>query len=541
MDANLISLKVGHLSDLKIGTFFAGFDHDIIFDPANGEVHVRPNNRRALTGAVYTEMTSTFQRSLYIKARQGLSFIGEIHLVSEDTDRDEYIALMTEYNNLFASGSIRAPRNRIAIAAFHGNVDISNLDAEAHSICIYSSGETSVRDTIFRASELFIYVYDRYIAINATKHCSNIAVVSEVGNISISDSNIRTHSMLVVSGGDNIVRESDIVCDGSLVLKATKDYIQINSSIELIKHPFMLFTHDCGAQDEFGNQLATCGIRFSEGLELIGILLPEGLQVMSNYQYHHIHTSKISKKDLKKLHKDKHGIYIDADTARIVGGALEGNESIIIRTIHSVEVIPLILYNVAMTGGEFNESGILYLVSRLNAGIIDIDAGKVAIFIGALMKASVGCIKSEWLELLDTPDKMAMKQNKVSDLKSAVNPWMVHPKLSDLVAGQGVRTYLGFSELTSIDLGEQSVDLFYPYKSKNVQLRQRKGDVSLYGVDLIKRKWPVPTLIRVGSMAVVVDHDTTIESAIMLAKEDIMGVSRNVRDRKRGSVIVVRS
>jgi len=48
-----------------------------------------------------------------------------------------------------------------------------------------------------------------------------------------------------------------------------------------------------------------------------------------------------------------------------------------------------------------------------------------------------------------------------------------------VVNDQIVPTRLEFSEITKIDLGKGKVDLFYPYSSKQVHLRQREGDINI--------------------------------------------------------------
>ncbi|MDE8612023.1 hypothetical protein PQ676_07440 [Rickettsia felis] len=63
-----------------------------------------------------------------------------------------------------------------------------------------------------------------------------------------------------------------------------------------------------------------------------------------------------------------------------------------------------------------NTNAIKEVISRINAGTIDIDVGKAATFVGSLLKAANGSIKADVLHLLNSSAEIVTQQGRIKEL-----------------------------------------------------------------------------------------------------------------------------
>lgn len=148
------------------------------------------------------------------------------------------------------------------------------------------------------------------------------------------------------------------------------------------------------------------GFRIANDITLIGVFSPDRNNPLPKLQWKYIDFAG----DIRTTDGTA---YIDAKHGYIIGGTISAKESVIIKTSHSTEILPLPLYNEVMSAGGMNNNAIKEVVSRINAGTIDIDAGKAATLIGCLLKAANGSVKADILHLLNSPAEIANQQGRI--------------------------------------------------------------------------------------------------------------------------------
>ncbi|UCM92796.1 MAG: hypothetical protein LF884_00420 [Rickettsia endosymbiont of Cimex lectularius] len=317
------------------------------------------------------------------------------------------------------------------------------------------------------------------ISVSDSRIASRLLVNQAEGNVNISSSRIFASQMFTDSQKNITIDGSQILSDNNLFFRSVANYLAISSDIALSQFPTNLFLYNSNARDINGNPLVRCGFQFKE-IEALGILDSRGHvdKSFSELQYHLVNSSKIDLSIFQAIaEQNPHSIIIDAHTGVIIGSRLSAKDhQVIIRTKNALELLPLTLYNATMFGGGFNDTGIRSVISKIEAGAITIDAGSYLKSVGALLRASVGSLKADYIM-----DQSFINEYRVRhDSLQALEPWLSSPKLYDMVVNdQVVPTRLEFSEITKIDLGKGKINLFYPYSSKQVHLRQREGDLNI--------------------------------------------------------------
>jgi hypothetical protein len=152
--------------------------------------------------------------------------------------------------------------------------------------------------------------------------------------------------------------------------------------------------------------------------------------------------------------------YIDACNGYIIGSELHASDSVIIRTSKAIDVVPLILHNELLDAGGYNKSGVKEIVSRINAGIIDIKAGDCALFVGALLRAATGKVDADVIYALDSPDKIEAQQERIRELGHFKNNPLSNPLMGEMTIGES----FNFSKATSLASRISNLGIYNDYK-----------------------------------------------------------------------------
>lgn len=329
------------------------------------------------------------------------------------------------------------------------------------------------------ASRQMENVAGRDISVSDSSIISRLLVNYAEGNVTFSNSQVFASQMFTDAQKNITIDGSKILSDNNLFFRSIANYLAINSDISLSQFPTNLFLYNSSARDSNGNLLVRCGFPFKE-IEALGLVDARGYSSPSSneFQYHLINSSKIDLSIFQAIaEQNPQSIIIDAHTGAIIGSRLSAKDhQVIIKTKDGLELLPLSLYNATMFSGGFNDLGIKSVISKIEAGAIDIDAGSYLKSVGALLRANSGSLKADYIM-----DQSFIKESAARHASlQALKPWLRVPELYDMIVNdQIVPTRLEFSEITKIDLGKGKIDLFYPYSSKRVDLRQREGDVTI--------------------------------------------------------------
>ncbi|WP_375318930.1 hemagglutinin repeat-containing protein [Candidatus Tisiphia endosymbiont of Oplodontha viridula] len=324
-----------------------------------------------------------------------------------------------------------------------------------------------------------VNVVGRDMLVSDSSIISRLLVNYSEGNTTFSNSEVFTSQMFTDAQNNITIDGSKILAENNLFFRSIANYLAINSDISLSQLPTNLFLYNSSARDSNGNLLVRCGFPFKE-IEALGLVDARGHvdKSFSELQYHLVNSSKIDLSIFQAIAEENpQSIIIDAHTGAIIGSRLSAKDhQVIIKTKNGLELLPLSLYNATMFSGGFNDVGIQSVISKIEAGAIDIDAGSYLKSVGALLRANSGSLKADYIMNQSFIKESAARHASLQALK----PWLSTPELYDMIVNdQIVPTRLEFSEITKIDLGKGKIDLFYPYSSKRVDLRQSEGDVNI--------------------------------------------------------------
>ncbi|WP_375331624.1 hemagglutinin repeat-containing protein [Candidatus Tisiphia endosymbiont of Temnostethus pusillus] len=442
----------GSRTQLKLDRLFVGFDHNIVVS-RDGTISVVKSNRMLGSGAIYASVSAISQDYFLVKAGMGIRFDGSLQVISGD------IGFFSKYGDLFVKGSLKAKDNIILVAQ-HGSVNVVGATLDARCITVYSSTSHYIAETIMKAQELLLYSLSGDIQIETSKLVScKIAIVSS-GDTNIGNSQIQTNSLF--TKGSNIRIGNSNIITYDIFVQATHDFLLVHSGIHLVQYSHALFANISSAD----NKIIQGGFRVAHDVTLVGIFSANSHNPLPRLQWQQVDFTS-------DVNVESGRAYIDANRGVIVGSTISSKDSVIIKTKHSLEVVPLVLYNEVMVSGGLNTRTITEVVSKINAGIIDIDAGKAATFVGALFKASEGNVKAEILHLLASTQDIANQQARVKELSVWIGNLPIYTEKIN------VGRYFDFSQSTSICQRIGNLGIYDNYVSKDLLFTQTAGDITL--------------------------------------------------------------
>jgi hypothetical protein len=369
------------------------------------------------------------------------------------------------------------------------NLQTTQIDTEAKTSRIAESQiigkqkHKAIKDLLIERSRL-IGEYIQNISQGKLKVDQSVMVGKVImqgakDDLQIKDSRMIGSYVTNASGGSMKVDSNQIVGSQELYFAAISQYLLANSGLSLAQYPHQLFTGNFGAIDSAGNPVIRCGIAI-DGNEMLGIVNFGSCSSdeFSNLQYEVINSSNIPLSVFKEIAKERpKGVYIDADSGIIMGGSLDaGKHQIMLKTKKGIDILPLGVYNSLMFGGGINDTGIYHAITKIAAGLIDIDGGQIIKLVGVQFQGHVGQLKADYIINEDNVGEVIARAGVFSELK----PWLGNAATYDLIINKNVvPTKLEFTETTKIELGKGKIDILYPYSSKKVFLTQKQGDVLL--------------------------------------------------------------
>lgn len=411
----------------------------------------------------------------------------KIHESTVDSNNQSYDASNIYSEHSFISGN----------ANFITQEDIGIVSSVLKGSKVVSKAGGDIRIILSMTGvDYFINEADCNISIRASDILSSGIYNNAKGNFEIADeSKVATNIIANISGCATSVDNSDIyaqkmICDSnqgikidssliigehSIFFKSVSNYLAVNSEISLSQYQHKLFLY----QSPKDPNLARCGFVLPS-LEAIGIVGSKSYShIFSEFEYHLVDSSQSDLGIFSYLAaSNPKAIMIDAYTGVIIGSQLNAkSHNVIIKSQYGIELLPLGLYNAAMFSGGFTEESAKVVISKIEAGLIDIDGGRFIKSIGALLSASSGSLKADYIIDEEMMKEISARHKSLQELQ----PWLGNNRTTyDMIVNRDVvKTRLEFSEVTKIDLFKGQVNVFYPYQSKEVYLRQREGDLRI--------------------------------------------------------------
>ena len=533
---SVLIIDPGLLGSINIGEFIATCK--LAFDRETGAITIVMDNSRAVSGGdVYAHFANTHvERYVLLHSGQkitlggavkaaGIAIIserGDVHVAAE-LDAPKVIAVSK-------TGSV------------HANKSIIGSEDSLTAIMVYAAKDlnisgvslTSGKDVILYALTGHLLVIDSKIKLKG----GNLTIISESGDLMVSGSSLQDLGgrLLVGAGGNIRVSDSSLMSSGAIV-KTLKDLVLSNSNMQIKANSMAVITE---AQETVENGITArlgmdVGFGFSEARfrgEVLSIFSENEDRSLSKFIFEKITTSKIFSIEhiKKKIGDDEAGsahiivggeavilgsnikawndlalkvekaltiatstsqdgtvhkaevlgkrIFIDAEYGFVLGADIKGDDYVQIKIREDFAVLPVLLYNELLLAGGFSERGVKVLASKIEAGLVDIEAGKFATFMETIIKATQGSIKADYVTFFkkeDTIKHIKVQQERMRELSG----WFPDVKLHsvDDQKKDFVGVELEFAKRLDIQVMKGHVDTGINYKSHEVHLTQEEGSI----------------------------------------------------------------
>ena len=457
-------------SRLVADKIFVGFDHDIIIDPKTGSINIQ-RTKNVLTGSeLFSSVSNTkVDKFVYVKAGLGIRFNGNLEVINGD------IGLFTKYGDIFLNGKLRASENLI-VSASSGSVMMQGAQLDAKLITVYSGTNTYFAETLMKAQEIVSYSLSHYIQTNNSNlQASRITIIAK-DDLIINSSLITSNQLTMDSGGDTAILDSELISH-SIFTQSVRDFILYSSNINLLQCSYTLFATPGNKQGVIQG-----GYAVGNDLTVVGVFTTDRQQLLPQLKWQEISIEE-------QVPVASGSAYIDSKYGFITGSTIDARHSVIIKTADSLYVVPVVLHNEVMAAGGMNKKAIKQVVTRINAGLIDIDAKQAVIFVNSLLKAATeidiraeklgmfvdtslkgttGSIQADILEVLASPTEIARQQDRIRELGSFIK----QPTI-----GQTIGEYFDFSHSTSIKQRIGNLGIYDNYVSQNLSFTQIGTDI----------------------------------------------------------------
>lgn len=455
----LFWVDIGVNTKLHLDALFVGFDHDIEVDTSGSISIIRTKNLLAGSEFYASISSAVSQRSVYVKAGKGIRFNGTLYVIDGD------VGLFSKYGDIFVGGTIGAS-NAVMLSAEFGLVNSSRATLDAKLITLYSHTGTYIAETIMKAQEIVAYSLNHYIQSQGSKlEAQKIAIVAR-NDINISSSQIQTNQLAVYAGNNIAIQNSQIIAQDVFV-QSIHNFILASSNVHLVQYPHVLFASR--TKDNDNSDIINGGFKIVDDLTVVAIFSENKNKILSKLNWQSVNIDNYHPTALIPGN-----VYIEASKGFIIGSTIDASDSVVIKTAHSLEVVPLILYNEIINRGGIKENNIKETISNINAGTINIDAGKAAIFVGSLLKAASGRVNADILYLLRSPEEIKRQQGRVKVLEDfGLNLPPIEIEKMD------VQRYFDFTISTSIAQRISNLSHYDNYASNNLSYTQIDGDIIL--------------------------------------------------------------
>lgn len=448
--SNFFWVDSKNFSDLSINRLVMLSECKLSVFP-DGTIRLVQTKNQVTSGDMYALIdNTTVENCAYVNVGGSIIFQGALKIENGDG------GLFSKYGDIFINGKM-VVQNRLSLIAEKGIVNVQNALLEANQITIYSKQDTSFNNTIINAAEFVVTSLDSFINFKNVKlRANNMALVAE-DNIGIYDSAFKANKLYMQSNNSTSINDSNIIAH-DMFTASVRQFLLANSNIDISHYKFALFGHQLDEDHLQG------GFRAAKDFQIVGIFGNGNSQHYADITWHRV--------DFKNdIIPSKGRAYIDAQNGYIIGSNLNADDSIIIRTKESLEVVPLVLHNELLAAGGYNKTAIETVISRINSGLIDIKAEKSATFIGSALKAATGSIDADVIYTLGSPTDIQKQQHRINELgKFADDVFLGKSNLQEI---------LDFSQSTSVASRISNLNVYDDFKSTELYYTHKQGDIVL--------------------------------------------------------------
>lgn len=461
--------------DMTYGTrltadkIFVGFDHDIMIDPSNGNISIQRTKNVLKGSEMFSSISNTKVKNfVFVKSGMGIRFDGSLEVIDGD------LALFSKYGDIFLKGHLKASE-KLIVSASSGSVMLHGAKLDAKLITVYSGTNTYLEESLVKAQDFVAYALGHYIQTDNTNlQACRIALIAKE-DVVINSSSINSTLLTMSSGGNNTILDSDIITH-NIFTQSVRDFMLYNSNINLLQCSYSLFAIP-------GNNpgLIQGGYQIGNDLTLVGIFTPDRSQLLPQLKWQEVGI-------LQNTPVERGSAYINASNGIIVGSTIDAKHSVIIKASNSLYVVPLALHNEIMSEGGMNKKSIGKVVTRINAGLIDIDAKQAFSLVQTLLKAesninlktekgtfidtnltsNSGNIEADILSVIASPEEIERQQARIREL----NAFAPKPTI-----GQTIGEYFNFSHSTAIKQRIGNLGIYDNYSSQNLSFTQIGTDI----------------------------------------------------------------
>ena len=447
---NLFWVDSKNFDGLSIKRLVMLLDCKLCVSP-DGTIRLIQTKNQLTSGNLYASINSAqIEKCAYVSVGGSIIFQGSLKIEHGDG------GLASKYGDIFINGKMVA-QNKLALIAEKGIVNIQNAILEANQLTIYSKKDTSFDNTVINAAEFVVTSLDGFINFkNVRLRANNMVIVAE-DDIGIFDSAFKTNKLYMQSNSSTSIDSSNIVAH-DMFTASVRQFLLANSNIDISHYKFALFGH------QFDEEHLQGGFRVAKDFQIVGVFGNGNSQHYADIKWHRVDFNK-------DIVPSEGRAYIDAQNGYIIGSNLNADDSIIIRTKESLEVVPLVLHNELLAAGGYNKAAIQTVVSRINSGLIDIKAEKSAVFIGSMLKAATGIIDADVIYTLGSPAEILKQQHRIHELgKFADNVFLGKANLQEI---------LDFKKSTSVASRISNLNVYDDFKSKELYYTHNQGDIVL--------------------------------------------------------------
>lgn len=548
---NVASLQIapGEIQKVRIESFVSS--SDLYFQPHTGSAQlVITDSARMLSGGDQTKVVNSFQN---FTAKNGMIFTANHSiLISGGITSDQGpVKFFSHGGDILAPNAAFQTKQEVMMAAPNGAIYSTNSTVNSKSLIQYAGkGVISLNSEYMLGSQLLAYTLAGQLVIKGKIQTdkSDVLLVNERGNIILSNTQIGTgQGQVLLSSGAYTMINGCKLEGTNVVTESLKSFFQTNTAIKANAQSIALLTEPVGENNE-GNLLANYGIKITTPVfdgQVVALVAVETEQQLSNLIFQKCpvipkpaQTGNITisgrniissdstlagdsnfvmqandNANLRATEIDANKVYIESSTGTIAGVKLRGNEAVVIKMKESFYTLPLAVHNALLENGGY-QKGWSKTGNLIMAGTVDIDVGKYGRFLSTVFKGVKGRIAGNWLDMVDqatgisitdteehriithikvqqqryrTLERWGMKAIQVPQTATTETSIKARTNSTNISSSDGVS--LQFTELTQIEGREQPINIYYPFRSRSINISSGSGDIyidkPLTGYDIV--------------------------------------------------------
>lgn len=277
-------------------------------------------------------------------------------------------------SDIFVFGNIDAEKGNFKLKS--GKRILMSAEISTSGTVLIDSSYASLCKSYIQSRNLGIASSSGVLIYNSSIDARKFLILS-LEELNIHNSNIIADDAAVMTGSAFISDSSLLVSKAAF--QALEDFVQVNTNISHIgKTLIPLYDKQIEILEDSSNRI-------------IGLFDPSMQNDLQNMNRQIVESLPSNINDRT--------IYIVSKNGLIAGSKLTGFEEVIIRSQNDFIILPLILHNRFINLGGVSDNSINKIYSEINAGILDIEAGRAISAIDSVFKAHSGRLSANIISI----------------------------------------------------------------------------------------------------------------------------------------------